>query len=334
MLLIADGNNLAWAGFHSLRRAMEAETPVELTRAALLGLTQSVVGLVVRRGQPPGPPAPLFDRASGVPLSRGAVCFDEGRPLRRRSIYPGYQLGRESNPAFRDNEQFVLAAIEQFTDMAACLPLEILRGVNTEADDLAAALTIEATPEPVRIASTDRDFLQLVDERVSIYSPVKRVVIDAHNFAESTAPVGADGRPVPFPRERYLDYRAVVGDASDDLPGLPGVGTLTAARLLAEAPFWAYFETPSRASTVLGRRNQRLEAVLASGEGRGIYDRNRELMDLRLGAAHFPSLADMTACGRWDEATFRNWVKDQRIQGLELDTACRAFEAIARAPSS
>ncbi len=53
MLLIADGNNLAWAGFHALRRAMGAEAPDEKVRAALLGLTQSVVGFAVRAGEPP-----------------------------------------------------------------------------------------------------------------------------------------------------------------------------------------------------------------------------------------------------------------------------------------
>ncbi len=58
MLLLADGNNMAWAGFHALRRAMEAETPEQKTRATLLGLTQSVLGLAVRGGEPPLPGRP------------------------------------------------------------------------------------------------------------------------------------------------------------------------------------------------------------------------------------------------------------------------------------
>ncbi len=329
MFLIADGNNLAWAGFHSLRQAMDAGTPEQLTRAALLGLTQSVVGLAVRRGEPPGAALPLFNAAT--PVTRLAVCFDEGRPLRRRSIFPGYQLGRESTPAFRDNEGFVLDAIAAFVDIARCLPVEIVRGTNTEADDLIAALVLGSGATPTRIASTDRDFLQLVDDRVSIYSPVKRLVIDTRNFTEATAPSGSDGRPVAFPRERYLDYRALVGDTSDDLPGIPGLGALTAARMLADAPPEAYFERPGRLEAVLGRRNRKLEALLASDEGRAIYDRNRGLMDLRLGAAHFPELVGFTVRGVWDEPAFRACVADQRIQGLDLEAACRTFEAIAPA---
>ena len=53
MLLIADGNNLAWAGFHALRKPMAAETPELKVRATLLGLTQSVIGMIVRAGEPP-----------------------------------------------------------------------------------------------------------------------------------------------------------------------------------------------------------------------------------------------------------------------------------------
>jgi 5'-3' exonuclease len=327
MLIVADGNNLAWAGFHSLRQAMSAETPEELTRAALLGLTQSVVGLAVRRGEPPRPALPLFDEMRQ--LTRLAVAFDEGRPHRRRAIYPAYQTGREGNPSFRDNEGFVLDAISQFIEMARCLPLDVVRGTNTEADDLIAAVVLGSGQLPARIASTDRDFLQLVDERISIYSPVKRLVITAANFTEATAPAGSDGRSIVFPRDRFLDYRALVGDTSDDLPGLPGIGSLTAARMLAAGDAMAYFDQPGHLERVLGRRNRKLEEVLASAEGRAIYDRNRQLMDLRLGAGHFPDLEPLTLHGAWDDTTFRTWVKDQRIHGLDLESACRTFEALA-----
>jgi 5'-3' exonuclease len=330
MLLIADGNNLAWAGFHALRKPMGAETPELKVRAALLGLTQSVLGLAVRAGEPPqdggAPPPPMFrTQVGGV-----AVVFDEGRPLRRRAIFPGYQLGREGTESFTENEPFVLEGIRLFSAAARKLPMEVIRGVNTEADDLIASLTLNAEG-PVRIASSDRDFLQLVDERVSIYSPQKRLVITDRNFAEATAPSGSDGRAVPFPRERYLDYRAASGDASDDLPGIPGVGTLTAARLLAHGPMETFFEAPRLASQVIGRQNAKLEAVLTSGEARTVFERNRALMDLRAGAAHFPSLQDMTQEGEWDEAGFRDWCKEQRIAGLDVNGASQAMDGVARA---
>ncbi|MEX0781151.1 MAG: hypothetical protein WD557_00765, partial [Dehalococcoidia bacterium] len=199
MLLVIDGNNVAWAGFHSLRRAMEPETHAEHVRCALLGLTQSVLGMVVRAGEPP--PEPGNPHPPQHPITRLVVVFDEGRPLRRRSIYPPYQTGRESNPSFMEFEPVVLEGIAAFIEGFRAAPATILRGVNTEADDLVAACILtDGVADRVRIASTDRDFMQLVDERLSIYSPVKRVVIDAANFAEHASPKLTDGTPVAFPR--------------------------------------------------------------------------------------------------------------------------------------
>lgn len=330
MFLIADGNNMAWAGFHALRKAMGSETPADLTRAALLGLTQSVLGLAARAGEPPLPGRAEGSSAAkpGAFVSRLAVAFDEGRPLRRRSIYPNYQMGREAQPAFIENEPFVLAAIDQFIEMARSLPVEIARGTNTEADDLIACLVLESE-DPVRIASTDRDFLQLVDDRVTIYSPVKRVVIDAAGFEAHVAPKRADGSTVQFPRERYLDYRVASGDASDDLPGIPAVGTLTAAQLLAFAPLDAYFDAPMMVSKALGRRNVKLEGALRDPATREVVERNRELMDLRRAAKRYDTLAPYMRTGSWDEAAFRAWVADQRIAALDIEAAVRALEGIA-----
>ena len=335
MLLIADGNNLAWAGFHALRRAMGAETAEENVRAALLGLTQSILGFASRNGEPPvtGRPATAaqaaFAFASDTQTSRLVVCFDEGRPLRRRELYPPYQTGREGNPSFMENEPFVLEGIAQFIAAASHLPLEIVRGVNTEADDLIAAVVAQAPEQRVRIASTDRDFLQLVDGRVSVYSPVKRLVIDESNFTEVTAPRGSDDVPIAFPRERYLDYRAASGDASDDLPGIPGVGALTAARMLVHAGLDAYFATPALAGEVLGRRNAKLEAALQGGAAREAVARNRALMDLRLAASRYPDLSAYRQRGKWDEDAFRGWVAEQRIAALDLEAACVTMRRLA-----
>lgn len=332
MLLIADGNNLAWAGFHALRRPMGAETPEQKTRAALLGLTQQVVGTIVRGGEPPVPQV-RNSRIVGQVVTTAAVCFDDGRPLRRRSIFPAYQTGREGDPNFIDNEPFVTTAVGSFCALALHLPMTVLQGTNTEADDLVAALIAQTPGQAVRIASTDRDFLQLIDERVSVYAPVKRIVIDVDNFGEATSPRDSSDRPCLFPRERYLDYRAASGDASDNLPGIPGVGALTAARLLAFAPLDDYFAKPMLINTALERRNVKIEGAFRSGEARAAVDRNRSLMDLRLAAANYPDLAPYRKDGQWDEAYFRGWVKDERIAGLEVEAACRALEVIAKGAS-
>lgn len=335
MLLVVDGNNIAWAGFHALRRPMGADTPEKYVRAALLGLTQSVLGFAVRAGEPPEAGTPrragqggLFD-TEHVRVSRLVVAFDEGRPLRRRALFPPYQTGRESDGSFMEYEKYVVEGIRQFVEFAAALPISILRGTNTEADDLIAAQVLEADAGTARICSTDRDFLQLVDDRVSIYSPVKKLVVTAGNFADATAPRSADGTPIPFPRERYLDYRVASGDASDNLPGIPGVGALSAAKLVAANPLDAYTDSPERITEVLGRKSARIDAAFASGEAKEAISRNRELMDLRLAAKNYPSLEPYRRAGRWDEATFRAWVREQRIAALEVESAAACMAYIA-----
>src|SRR5690606_29319160 len=148
-----------------------AETPEQYVRATELGLTQSVLGLILRAGEPP--PEPGEPHPPRHEVKRVIVVFDQGRPLRRRSIYPPYQTGRESDPSFMEHEQHVLQGIAGFIEGMQSAPVTILRGVNTEADDLIAASVlndgVEEAEGHVRIASTDRDFMQLVGGELSIY---------------------------------------------------------------------------------------------------------------------------------------------------------------------
>jgi len=330
MFLVFDGNNLAWAGYHALRRTMEVDTPERKARATLLGLTQSVLGLAARGGVPP----PGMPGAIGlVPqtITRLAVAFDEGRPLRRRSVFAPYQTGRESNPSFMENEVHILEGVRQFIEAAVTfLPITVIRGVNTEADDLIAALVLQHDG-PVRVASSDRDFLQLVDDRVSIYSPIKRVVVTPANFAAETAPKSSDGTASVFPMERYLEYRVASGDTSDDLPGIPGVGTISAAKMVARAPLQAYLDAPNQLllRDALGRRVKAIEEAMVSGAAQAAVKRNRQLMDLRLAAGNYAELATYQRSGAWDEAGARHWLEELRTGNLDVKAALSAMEAVA-----
>jgi 5'-3' exonuclease len=256
------------------------------------------------------------------------VAFDEGRPLLRRSIWPAYQTGRESDPQFAENEVHIVEAIRQFSEMARMLPIDVARGINTEADDLIAHRVL-SWHGAARISSSDRDFLQLVDERVSIYSPIKRLVVDLSNFDDQAAPKSASGEQVVFPRERYLDYRVASGDSSDDLPGIPGLGTLGAARMLAMAPLDDYLAEPVLAARALGRQNARLSTALRSGEAAQVIARNRVLMNLRSAAARYEGIDEMVTSGQFDEAGFRAWLTEQRLAGLDTEAAVIAMSALA-----
>jgi 5'-3' exonuclease len=321
MFLILDGNNVAWAGYYPLERAMQPDSNERRRRVAMLGLGAGILGTIARAGEPPG-------AETKTKLTRVAVCFDEGRPLRRRKLYPDYQMGRERDLKFVTNEPTILHAIAEFSEVAArTLPIEILRGENTEADDLIAGL-VQANPKVrKRIVSTDRDFLQLIDARTDVYAPVKKLVINEASFEQAAKPSGPGP---PIPRARYLDYRVLVGDPSDTLPGVPGIGTVSAAKLLAHAPLDTYLAHPEAVTKALGRRGA-VERVFADGTARRIIERNRELMDLRKPAPSWSMLDKLTTRGTWDRLAFEAWLEDQRFSAIDAPALRAQLEAIAAA---
>jgi 5'-3' exonuclease len=334
MLLILDGNNLAWAGYYALERAMKPENAERRHRVALLGLTSTALGTIARGGVAP----PTSTRANGTPSNQGelagmetappatagpkitavAIAFDEGRPLRRREIFPAYQTGREGDPKFVENEPTILAAIAEFCEVCeSMLPFDVLRGTNTEADDLIAGLVQHNPKKDKRIVSTDRDFLQLISPMTSVYSPVKKVVIDEANFNDEAMPKTSSGTPVLFPRERFLDYRALTGDPSDNLPGVRGIGLLTAAKLLAAAPLDSYFGAPDAVRAASGRKSAAVETAFSDGSAQAVVERNRELMDLRRPAPCWDDLTSYTTRGRFDPAALEAWLDEQKITTVD-----------------
>ncbi|MBI2723774.1 MAG: hypothetical protein HYX50_01805 [Chloroflexi bacterium] len=325
MLLVLDGNNLAWAGYYALERAMKPESDERRARVAMLGLASTVLGAIARDGCPPNTPP-------GEPVTRVAICFDEGRPLSRRSIYPPYQTGRERDPKFMANEDTVVGAISAFCGVAErTLPVDVLRGVNTEADDLVAGLVDRHGGErPLRIVSTDRDFLQLISPTVSVYAPVKRMVVDERNFYQAMFPKLPAGQ-IPFPRDRFLDYRALVGDASDNVAGVNGVGEQSAVRLLAAAPLDRYFGDVAAVRAALGRKSAAVESAFADGSAREIVERNRKLMDLRRPAACWEKLDELTTRGTWNRPAFERWFADEKISAVEPESLFRRLESLAAA---
>ena len=98
-----------------------------------------------------------------------------------------------------------------------CLPVTMLAVDNIEADDSIAYIANEVFTEDkhkVQIVSTDRDFLQLVNNRISVWSPIKKKMYTPSVMKEEFG----------FNSTNYLVYRSFIGDKSDNIPGLKGVG--------------------------------------------------------------------------------------------------------------
>lgn len=105
---------------------------------------------------------------------------------------------------------------DRLVDYLACLPVTYVQLDKLEADDIIAymAKNASASGRKVTIVSSDKDFMQLVDENIQIYSPIRKVVF---NYEEAT-------KFLTVLPENYNILKALIGDASDGLPGVYGVG--------------------------------------------------------------------------------------------------------------
>ena len=148
---------------------------------------------------------------------RVVVAFDESlRTCFRNDIYAPYKANR---PPPDDNVKFQLASCRRLTGQLGVLTLADHR---YEADDILATLAARAR-RPVCLHTWDKDLLQLLRPSVTLRAPVSGVVCDA-TFRQRFG-----FAPALFP-----DYQALQGDASDNIPGVPGIGPSRAGRLVAE----------------------------------------------------------------------------------------------------
>jgi DNA polymerase-1 len=149
-----------------------------------------------------------------------AVAFDAGRVTFRTERYPEYKGTRSATPeAFRGQVPLIKEVLE-------ALRIPTLERAGIEADDILATLAgqAQAVGMEVLVCSGDRDSLQLVTDDVTVLYPIRGV----SELARMTPAAVADKYGVP--PERYPDLAALVGETSDNLPGVPGVGPGVAAK--------------------------------------------------------------------------------------------------------
>jgi DNA polymerase-1 len=151
-----------------------------------------------------------------------AVVFDLGPPVRRLKHLPSYKAQRPPTPPALEEQ---LAGIREMLDALRVAVVEI---EGEEADDIIATLAVQVAHAGARslIASSDKDFLQLVGPQIQVIRPEGKqtVLLDA---AAVVARYGV--RP-----EQIADYLSLIGDSVDNIPGIPGVGPKTAVELLTK----------------------------------------------------------------------------------------------------
>lgn len=148
------------------------------------------------------------------------VAFDSKGKVFRHTMYPEYKANRPPMPEdLRPQIEYIKSAVKGYN-------LCLLEEEEYEADDIIASLavTFSNSGYEIVIVSGDKDLLQLVSDTVVMWDPMKNVIYDPESVEQKYG----------IPVEKLLDYFALVGDSSDNVPGVPGVGPKTATKLISE----------------------------------------------------------------------------------------------------
>lgn len=247
--------------------------------------------------------------------TRVIIVWDgKGGATNRKHLNPNYKANRDTAAVIKwdvydtkeDERESMAAQLNRLQDYLACLPVTVLEVPKLEADDIIAYLaqTSSRSGHAATIVSMDRDFLQLVDQNISVWSPLKKVLYDYET-------VKADLGVVP---ENFNIVKALQGDKSDNLRGVKGIGLKTLIKLfpnIASNPEFTLEEVFDSGSRLMSEKRQYAQiiadwgtvetnyklmdlhqTVLDDSEKTIIYDRVKDLDNLKLRIGPFMQLLE------------------------------------------
>lgn len=210
--------------------------------------------------------------------TRVILVFDGvGGSTNKRYLYPEYKANRHiakiSNWDAFDNQEEESEAITnqivRLVEYLKCLPVDLVAIDKIEADDVIGYLTSQL-PEKVIVYSTDQDYLQLVSDRVSVYSPVKKKIYYPEDVKAEYG----------IPPQNFLTHKVVVGDKGDNVPGVKGIALKTLLKLypeLKEERLVSLDEVLAIAQTKTGKKDAKYQDLY---NYRHQLQINKRLMDL------------------------------------------------------
>jgi DNA polymerase I len=243
-LLLLDGHSLAYRAWFALPPE-NFSTATGQTTNAVYGFTSMLINMI-RDEQP----------------THIAVAFDVGRKTFRAETYAEYKANRQKTP---DEFRSQLSLIK---DVLEALRIPHLESEGYEADDIIATLGVRGAEQgyDVLVCSGDRDTFQLVSDRLTVIYPTRGV-----SEVARITPAEVERR-YSIPPERYPDLAALVGETSDNLPGIPGVGPKTAAKWLNQ--YGSLDDLVTNVEEVKGKAGESLRTHL------GQVLQNRQLNEL------------------------------------------------------
>ncbi len=206
-LILIDGHALAYQQFFGLPLDRFTTSSGEPTNATF-GFARTLLDLLLAEN----------------PARYLAVSFDQG-DSGRAAEYPPYKAHREKM------QDPLIVQMGRIRELVQAFNIPILEREGCEADDIIGAAARQATAlgVDVHIITGDRDLLQLVNDHVTVELPSRAPGVEAQTYTPAAVQEKFGVRPDQIP-----DYKGFVGDTSDNIPGVQGIGEKTAAQLLQQ----------------------------------------------------------------------------------------------------
>ena len=225
-LVLVDGSSYLYRAFHAL-------PPLTTSDGQPTGAIHGVLNMLLK----------LIDEYEPEQI---AVVFDAPGKTFRDDLYAEYKANRPRMPDdLRIQIEPVIEAIEAFG-------VRVLRVADVEADDVIGTLAVEAEERglSIVISTGDKDITQLVNDKIEVDNTMSDTKLDA---------AGVE-RKFGVSPERIVDYLTLVGDSSDNIPGVPGVGPKTALKWLAQ--YGSLEQIAAHAEEIGGKVGERLRESL------------------------------------------------------------------------
>lgn len=206
-LFLLDAYALIFRGYYAFIKNPRINSK-GMDTSAILGFTNSLFD-VIKRERP----------------DYLAVAFDKGGSQVRNDMFPDYKANRSETP------EAIKIAVPYIQNLLKALHIPVVELEGFEADDIIGTLAKQAEKEDFQVfmVTPDKDFAQLVSDNIFMYRPARM----GNGIEIWGIPEVQKKFEIDHP-EQVIDYLGMMGDAVDNIPGLPGVGDKTAKKFLAE----------------------------------------------------------------------------------------------------
>lgn len=294
-LILIDGSSYLFRAYHAL-------PPLTTTRGQATGAIKGVINMV-------------RSLIKEYPESPIAVVFDAKGKTFRSDIYEQYKAHR---PPMPDDLRSQIEPIHEIIK-AMGLPLMVVPGV--EADDVIGTLAQQATAQKrdTLISTGDKDLAQLVNQHVTLLNTMTKEVLDIDGVKNKFG----------LGPELIIDYLGLMGDKSDNIPGVPGVGPKTAVKWLEE--YGTAEQLIERADEIKGKAGENLREHIEQ------LRLSRELATIKCDVELDIGLEDLRHIDVDKEALlswyltleFRSWIKELEAEGVKAEAVQIAGSAPA-----